>query len=327
MIDQLRLSDLIHDRIPLKPISTGWEVCRCPLCNDYKDRGGFKFEDNNIVYSCFNCSKKTVYEEFGGKISRNFRQVLNAFGIEDEDINRVVNSVMFSKKEENKTITLEKLTKVSTATPTIQLPSKTFQLGHHPEFLDYQEKLVKYLDDRKVDLNKYDFFFSLEPKLVNRVIIPYYRNGHLIYWQARSIDDTEKKRYDNASAPRTTIMFNIDQLMSYSNLPLFVCEGVFDAMMVDGVALLGSTINASKAELLSKSKRRLVFVIDKDNNGKVLAEDVLERGWEITFSPEGSADLNESVRRFGNSWTNYELVKGIPPNKDIAIQKINLFCR
>ncbi len=326
MIEQLKLSDLIHERIPLKPINTGWEVCRCPLCNDYKDRGGFKFEGDNIVYSCFNCSLKTVYEEFGGKISRSFRKVLNAFGVDDQEISAVVNSSLFNKKEENTTITLDKLTKVSTATPTIKLPPKTFQIGH-TEFLDYQEKLVAYLDDRKVDLNKYEFFFSLEPKLINRVIIPYYRNGNLIYWQARSIDDSEKKRYDNAAAPRTTIMFNMDQLTRYSSLPLFVCEGVFDAMMVDGVALLGSTLNAAKAELLAKTNRRLIFVIDKDRNGKVLAEDVLERGWEIAFSPEGSADLNESVRRFGQSWTNYQLVKGIPENKDIAIQKINLFCR
>src|SRR5271167_3055361 len=121
-------------------------------------------------------------------------------------------------------------------------------------------------------------------------------------------------------------MFNFDKLSSYSDAPLFICEGVFDAMMVDGVAILGSKLNDAKVELLSKSSRRLVFVIDKDSNGKHLAEDVLRRGWEIAFTPEGTEDLNQSVRRFGLSYTIYELMKSVTKDSDRSRFLINKNC-
>lgn len=327
MFEKISVQSLIEDRIPFRPISTGWVVgkCQLPGCNDYKERAGFKFEDGQVIYNCWNCSTASRYEEFSGKMSRKFRTILNTYGLEDSEINTAVHSVLFKKDQESATITLEKLTKVNTQTPTIKLPEKSFPLGHH-EFLDYQEKLVSYLIDRKVDFNKYPFFFSLEPRFKNRIIIPYYRNGNLIYWQARSIDPNEKKRYDNAPAMRDAIMFNMDQLFKFSTAPLFISEGVFDAMMVDGVCLLGSRLNEAKAELLSSSSRRLVFVIDKDSNGKHLAEDVLARGWDITFVRPEVEDINQSVQRFGLSYTIYELIKSIPP-KDKAKFAIAMNCK
>lgn len=328
MIKLQKLEDLIHEKIALGTAdSRGFFSLKCQVCNDYKVRAGFKFDMGSIGYNCWNCSTTGKYEEFGGRISKNFRRILNAYGIEDSEISAVVNTTFFVKKEKEDTkITLAKLTKINTATPTVKLPPKSLSLGH-PEFLDYQQKLVTYLMERKIDLDRYKFFFSLEPRFLNRIIIPFYRDGKLIYWQARHIDNSEKKRYDNAPIGRDAVMYNFDQLNSYSHAPLFVVEGVFDAMMVNGVAILGSKLNEAKIELLSKTARRLVFVIDKDSNGKHLAEDVLTRGWEIAFSPDGSEDLNQSVRKFGLLYTIYELKKSVTNNSDQAHLLINKYCR
>lgn len=325
MIKQLRLGDLIHDKIPLRVLPTGWETCKCQLCNDYKDRASFLFSGDEIIYSCFNCGVSSRYEEFNGKISKNFRKILNAYDVDDDEINAIVNTAFFNKCEKSETITLAKLTKINTATPTINLPPKSFPLGHH-EFVDYQEKLVQYLVDRSIDFNKYKFFFSLEERFLNRVIIPFYRQGNLIYWQARSIVTDEKKRYDNAPVGRDAIMFNFDQLNSYVTTPLFVVEGVFDAMVLDGLAIVGSKLTSAKIELLTKTKRRIVFVIDKDTNGRHLAENVLNQGWEITFATNGAEDVNQSVQRFGLSWTIYELMKNIR-KAEAAKMSINLNCK
>jgi len=328
LIKLQKLEDLIHEKIPLGVAdSRGFFSLKCQVCNDYKVRAGFKFDMGSVGFNCWNCSTTGKYEEFSGRISKNFRKILNAFGIEDSEISTVVNTTFFVKKEKEDTkITLAKLTKVNTATPTIKLPLKSFRLGHE-EFLDYQEKLVRYLDDRKVNLAKYPFYFSLEPRFLNRIIIPFYRGQNLIYWQARHIDNAEKKRYDNAPVGRDAVMYNFDQLNSYAVAPLFITEGVFDAMMVNGVAILGSKLNDAKTELLSKTARRLVFVIDKDTNGKHLAEDVLRKGWEISFAPEGAEDLNQSVSRFGLSYTIYELMKSITKDNDQARFLINRYCR
>jgi DNA primase len=327
MIKQSRLSDLIREKIFLKPTSTGWEVCKCPLCNDYKVRGGFKVTDESVIYSCFNCGVSTVYEEFSGRISKSFRRVLNAFGIDDGDIGLVVNSAFFVKKEEKK-VTLASLTKINTSTPTIKLPPNSFKLGETTDHLDIQEKIVAYLDSRRVDLDSYSFFFSTNERFKDRVIVPFYRNGNLIYWQARSINKHEKKRWDNAVVPKDAVMFNIDQLHSFSPIPLFVSEGVFDAMMFDGLAVLGSkNLTEAKIELLANTRRRLVFVIDKDDNGRKFAESVLKAGWEITFAPEGADDLNKSVQRFGKAWTAQQIIKNIPKNLDQAMLALKLNCK
>jgi DNA primase len=90
---------------------------------------------------------------------------------------------------------------------------------------------------------------------------------------------------------------------------------------------LGSTFNEAKLELLSKTNRRLVFVIDKDPNGAHLAESVLKAGWEITFAPDGAEDLNNSVQRFGKVWTAAQLIKNIPHDAASANLLLKFKCR
>lgn len=327
MIKQQKLEDLILESIILKPTSTGWHVCKCQLCHDYKERGGFKFDGGAVGYSCFNCGKTGKYEEFSGEMSKNMRHILNTYGIEDSEIDVVVNSAFFNKKEDTTKITLGSLKKVNTATPTIKFPTKTFRLGSTTEEMDYQQRIANYLLKRSIDLDKYPFYFSLDPRMKDRVIIPFFRNGNLIYWQARSINADEKKRYDNPNVSRDAVIFNFDQLQSYNPTPLLVCEGVFDAMMFDGIAVLGSKLSDAKLELLSKSNRRLVFVIDKDKNGAHFADAILQCGWEITFAPRGADDLNQSVQRFGRSWTARQLIKNIPQDDASARLAISFNCK
>lgn len=328
MITTRTLQSLIEERVHFRPISTGWIVGKCALCNDYKERAGFKFDSGVVGYNCWNCSTSCQYEEFSGKLSNKFRKILVSYGIDDSEISSVVNSAFFnSAKNEPSKITLQSLTKVNTHTPTIKLPPKSMRLGGTEEFIDYQAKLVEYLVKRKIDIFKYPFFFSLNDRFADRVIIPFYRNGNLIYWQARSILDEEKKRYDNSPVSRDNIIFNMDALSRYDSTPLFATEGVFDAMSFDGISILGSKLTAAKIELLKLTRRRLVFVIDKDTNGKHLAEEVLSRGWDITFAPDGADDLNKSVQRFGMSWTAMSIMKNIPQSLDAARLAIKMNCK
>lgn len=327
MIKPQQLEDLIKERLHFELVDVrGFHCLKCQLCHDYKVRAGFKFENNEVGYNCWNCGASSRYEEGSGRISKNMRRILNAYGFEDTEISGVINSAFFNPKQETETITLSEITKVNTNTPTIELPPKSRRIGS-PGFTDYQEKLVSYLVDRKIDLIKYPFYFSMEKRFIDRVIIPFYRNGRLIYWQARSVNDAEKKRYDNSPVPRDAVIFNFDELYSYAPGPLFVTEGVFDAMIVNGIAILGSKLNDAKIELLSKTHRRLVFVIDKDKNGKHLAEDVLSRGWEIAFAPDGADDINKAAQRFGKIWTIQQLFKSIPKTASEAQLAINMNCR
>jgi len=323
------IESLIREKVLLGPISnTGYHTLKCPCCHDYKLRGGFKFEGNLIYYACFNCGLKPIYEEDSGNMSRKFRNVLHNFDIKDAEIDEIVNVAYFKNKkppvEEGATITLESLKK-SVITPIeVKLPPQSIRLGINSENRDYQGKIQDYLRSRCIDPNGYPFYYSLNPKLVNRVIIPFYKSRKLIYWQARSIDD-ETPRYKNCEIPKTSVLFNMDQLTSWSDLPIFVTEGVFDALPLNGIATLGGALNDEKLELLNRTNRRLIFILDRDVIGKKVGETVLARGWDITFAPEGT-DVNKSFRTYGKIWTVYELMKNIPKNEFEARLRINLNC-
>ena len=166
MIKQEKLEDLIKEKAFLgSPDARGFYSHKCQVCNDYKVRAGFKFEDGAVIFNCWNCSTGSNYTEFSGRISGKMRQILRAYGIEDSEISRVVNTAFFVKKEEEPTkLSLKSLTKVNTNTPPVKLPPGSFKLGGTEEHLDYQLKLFEYCEKRKIDLDKYQILFSVEPR-------------------------------------------------------------------------------------------------------------------------------------------------------------------
>jgi len=135
------------------------------------------------------------------------------------------------------------------------------------------------------------------------------REGKVIYWQARAIDNDTKPRYLNSPAGRDAVMYGYDRLFTFDPTPLFITEGVFDAISINGICILGSSLNAAKIEVLKRCRRRVIFVIDRDKTGGELGKAVLENGWELTFVDRRAADANESVRMFGLPFTIYSLLK------------------
>jgi len=323
MIEQIPTVQKLIDRfVHFKPGKTGWLMGKCPLCNDYKDRAGLKLDSGGGVYNCFNCSTTAKFVE-GEPLSRKMQEILAAFGASKDEISNVSNASFFRPTE--KTITLASVTQVNTDTPIISFPKGTLRIGH-PEFVDYQVKLVKYLLARRISIDSYPFYFNLEDRFNNRIIIPYYRNGNLIYWQARSIEPDAKRRYENAPVSKDAVIFNMDLLNNGSDAPLFVSEGVFDSLICKGVAILGSKLNAAKRQLLSTSRRRLIFIIDKDENGAKLGLEALSNGWEIVFVPDGAPDVNKCAERFGAIWTVNELMKTVTSGDEAYLQ-IKLKCK
>jgi hypothetical protein len=146
------------------------------------------------------------------------------------------------------------------------------------------------------------------------LIIPYFKNGKVIYWQARAFDERVKKRYINAPVPVEPVLFGYDELERYSNTPLFIMEGVMDAISINGVAMVGSKLYKARIEAFKKSRRRLIFVIDKkdkENNGYKLGIDAVKHGWEITAVDGLAKDVNHSVVRYGKLFTIQSLIQNI----------------
>ncbi len=310
--------DIIQEKVPLgAKNSRGWYDTRCPICHDKKERFGF-FHDG--IYTSgydYNCGAKFKYEEGTGKLSKNAREILEAFGITRDDLTAIRSAILQAPKEETD-IKLDELKKVKLITPEVPLPNKSYPIGadHHEEL---QIPIAEYLEARHIDPLKVQAHFSLDPRYLNRVIIPYLRDGKIIYWQARAILDDVKPRYLNSPIARDAVMYGYDRLYNYDPSPLFVNEGVFDAAVLNGIGICGSSLNTAKIEILRKCGRRLIFVIDRDKTGGELAKQVLENGWELTFVDRRASDANKSVQLFGLPFTVYTLMKNVTRNPAMSM--------
>lgn len=308
MIEHTTLADVIQSKLVLGPMNArGFHELRCEVCHDHTPRAAFRFDGHTTGFSCFNCGAKARYEEGSGKLSRNFRQILEAFGITREDLS-VIRSSMFAPKSDEREVTLAEMKKVKLVTPEVPLPERSYPIGtdHH---LELQLPLAEYLERRRIDPLQVKAYFSLDPRFLGRVVIPYTREGKVIYWQARHIDRTVKPRYLNSPAARDAVLYGYDQLFTWSALPLFVTEGVFDAIVLNGVCTLGSSLNEAKLEVLRRSRRRIIFVIDRDDPGGEFGRTALDNGWEVSFVDPRAEDANDSVMRFGLPYTAYSLIK------------------
>lgn len=310
MIPQKTLAELIQEKLYLPPENErGWHVVKCSVCNDYQERGGFRFDGECSSYFCWNCQSRFKYEEGSGRFSKNCRDVLSDFGITREDLQSVAASTFFHKPEKQDTeISLKTLTKVNLHTPEVPWPDKTLRLGSG-DHRELQVPLIEYLKGRRIDYREVDLRFSLEPSFLRRIIIPFYRDGKLIYWQARAIDGDAKRRYLNCALSKEAVIYGYDQLSGYDETPLFITEGVFDAIPLNGVCLLGSKLNEAKLEILRRSRRRKIFVFDKDSNGGELGKVVIENGWELTHVDTRADDVNDSLVKYGLPYTVYSLLK------------------
>ena len=299
------IADLLQSSVSLGKVSAkGFVQLKCPICHDYKERLGIKLTGSTIGANCFNCGFKARYDETDGRVSKGFRKLLLSLGVGAEEIDRASAEHFFKPKDTN-VISLESLNEINLYTPEIKLPPLSYRIKSDNCPLENA-----YLASRKLSCEDYPLYASADKKLKNRIIIPFYKHGKLIYWQARTIV-ADKLRYKNCEVSKEAVMFNIDRLWFNSRVPLFITEGVLDAISLSGVSIIGSTINPAKKQLLEQSPRDLVFVVDPDKNGYNLAKVIFEyKLGAFTFLEKGM-DVNLSIVKYGKLWTFYQLFNNI----------------
>lgn len=307
----MKLQQLIQQYVPLSnQTNSGFWTIECAACNDHSPRAGFKFENGEVGYKCFNCKRKFRYVEGETIISNYAIQILEAFGIPKSKVMEVVNGNFFETGE----ITFEKIIESRQRTlgsiigSETKLPKNTFFIGSD-KFPDIQKPIINYLESRKIDPYKIKAMFSLSERHENRVIIPIYQHGKLIHWQSRSILKDVKPRYLTCYDNKNIAIWGLQNSYKHTG-PLFITEGIFDASLVDGVAILGSDLSPEKIQILNTINRKKVVVVDYDANGKSLAMAALEAGWEITYAPSGF-DINKSVVANGILYTIHTLMRNI----------------
>jgi len=331
------ISDFIRSILPAKKKTTpsGWTSFNAPCCHhngesaDTRGRGGLTANANGSVsYHCFNCNFKTSYQP-GRHLTFKFRKLLKWLGADDTDIKRlVIEAIRVRELVNPELVKIEEEEKIDFAVRELPEGAVSFQtmLTHHilDDFQNVPGLLnsaVDYIKDRKINLEKYDFLWtdSTEHSLHQRVIIPMIWQGRTIGYTSRAFVDTVKPKYFSHYEPN--FVFNMNNQQHDSKF-VIVCEGPFDAMSVDGVAVMNNECNETQADIIESLGREVIVVADRDRAGAKMINNAMEYGWSASFPvwQETCKDINEAVVKYGKLF----VLKSILDAKETSKLKIEL---
>ena len=282
-----------------KQTHSGWLSFNGVCCShrghkpDKRGRGGLKFDGpNNWVMHCFNCGYSCNFV-LGRAISTKTRQFLIWCGCDIEQI----------QKWSLESLQNKDLLDFSGNRKKVNIKLKEKELPKGSELLDptndLHKKYVDYLLDRKIDIERYKFYVTPNDLLrnKNRVIVPYTYKGKIVGNTSRFLDARIPK-YLNDQQPG--YVFNVDS-QKHEWQVCIVTEGIFDALAIDGVAVMHDEISKEQAQMLATLNKRIIVVPDYDATGLKMIDQALELGYQVSLPNWGPGvkDVNDAVIKYG----------------------------
>ena len=313
------IADTLRQYLPGKRKTTpsGWISFNAVCCDDKRQRGGFIVNAGDAVsYHCFNCGFKCSWQP-GRHISQKMNKFMRDLNIPDETISQLRLEAL--RLDDSST------TEIRTIIPkfdTRALPLDAISFEELTTFLklpdgDYAvptkfAESVTYLVERKIDPFAYPFYWTNKVGFNSRIIIPFLYKGEIVGWTARAINDA-KPKYLSEQQPG--YVFNLDAQSDEREF-VIISEGPFDALSINGCALLGAEIKDSQNWLLKQLGKELVLVPDRDEAGKLTLEQAVEYGWSVSMPnwPDGVKDINDAVVKLGKLATLWLVVSAKESN-------------
>ena len=241
----------------------------CPFCNHHKPKLEVNLTENKEgknPWHCWACNVKgtTIYSLFkqlkttADKFSELSSLVKTSKSIKDFKVNN-----------------------------TISLPDEFISLSHG-KLNDISAKhAIAYLNKRNIskhDIIKYNIGYCNNGLYANMIIIPTYNaEGKLNYFTARSFENDPYIKYRNPSVSRDIIPN--EHLINW-NVPIILCEGLFDAMAIkrNAIPLLGKNIQKSlMKKIVTSLVDKIYIALDKDAIKQALqfCEKLMAEGKEV----------------------------------------------
>jgi len=292
-----------------KHTPSGWISFNAPCCHhngtsaDTRQRGGFIVNGGDAVsYHCFNCGFKASWQP-GRLVTAKMKRLMQWLNIPDDDIAKMSFDAL-RLKEDIEGGSKEQLVPTFTQRALPKDAMSFAQCANKFSGSDLPEKFIRavdYVNNRSINVNDYDFYWTQQRGFDHRLIIPFYHRNQIVGWTARSLNDS-KPKYISEQQPG--YVFNLDR-QHWDRRFVIVCEGPFDAMSVDGVALLGSDIHAGQHILINQLRREVIVVPDRDRDGVKTTEQAMMLGWSVSMPdwPPGVKDINDAVKILGRPAT------------------------
>ena len=220
--------------------------------------------------------------------------------VSDDDINHLI--LYAIKLKEDGVGAVEQIKDIDYSFQEIELPEDTKLLTEWIGNDEHQEHIVKileYITNRNENLIDWYENFMWTPKYKKRLIIPITYENKVYGWAGRTIDINSKNRYTGNSGEK--FIFNADLLYTKHKDYVILCEGIFDVIAVNGIAVLGSVISPKQLKFINNSGKKIIVVPDRDKDGPNLVAIAKENGWMISF-PDFDKDIkdcSDAANRYG----------------------------
>ena len=301
----------------VKKSSSGWQSFNAPCCvhngetQDKRGSGEIILNGEAISYNCFNCGYKTGWQP-GRPLSRKLRQLMDWLGTPESDIKRLVlTAIQLKETAIEQNLIPEEVE--------FNFEKKDFPEQSNPLASD-NKLILEYLHKRGLDENDYPYYWTpiTETKFDRRVIIPFFWQGEIVGYTARLAVRGNPKYFTSTPAG---YVFNMDRQTEDRQF-VIVTEGPFDAIAIDGVAILGSDIGDAQVDLIESLNRQIIMMPDNDSAGNKLVTQALKYNWDVSFPTwyDTCKDINEAVLNYGKMFT----LKNILDNVQSTRLKIQL---
>lgn len=316
------VSDIIRNSLPSrrKQISSGWESFNCGCCvamgearPDIKGRGGIIFTPNGgFSYHCFNCKIK-VHWEPGTVFGKKHVLLAKSLGLSLEQIRTLKFKAWQMRGQLELNIEVDhkpNWTKISFDPCILPDCAKTFdewaEMSSPPRgFLN----AVEYLNKRSecfLKMHTYYWTPSIRNNMNRRVIVPFYWKDAVVGYTGRLISGVPTKQMPRyyGQVPEN-FLFNNKVLYMQDRKYVIVVEGVFDAIAIDGLGLLGSSVTEVQLDWIASAKMTTIFVPDRDKASDAMIEVAINQKWEVAFPDwdEGIEDVASAVKYYGQLYT------------------------
>ena len=299
------VSDIITAYLPGKRKTTpsGWTSFNAPCCHhngntaDTRGRGGLISEGDTVSYHCFNCGYKASWQP-GRNVSKGLRRLLIWLGAPDDVINKLTLDVM----RINEGVEVQQR-KIDIPTfETVPLPPDAVKLTDITEFNKFSMTVLEYMAARNLNLDDTDYYWSPSLGYRDRLIIPFYYEGRVVGWTARTVTADKQPKYLTENQPG--FVYGLDE-QGPNKVFAIVCEGQIDAIHIEGCALGGSEISDQQAMLLNRLQKQIIIVPDRDSAGRKLVERAIELGFSVSMPEwtEGINDISDAVNLHGRLFT------------------------
>jgi hypothetical protein len=276
-----------------KQTASGWISFNAPCCihrgdtQDKRQRGGIKpGTDGSWSYHCFNCGYTASFV-LGRTLTFKARKLLEWLNVPIEEIERINLESLKHKSIEG---LLGERQEIVNKLQNIEFEDRDLPADTQP----LNETTQEYLRSRGILLD-YPFMYKTMPR--PGVVIPFTHDNQVVGHTTRFLDDRMPKYIQDI---QPGYVFGTD-LQGANWQTAIVVEGVFDALCINGLAVLHADINDAQVRLIRSLAREVVVVPDQDEAGMRLVDRAVELGWSVSMPnwPSGVKDVNDAVIQLG----------------------------